>query len=80
MAIEAHHLRIVNFSVNPEDTSAGLTLSLARVRLNLKQALNRPSPGKVVPGMSRITAKRWVVCGVSGLALLPDHRLHARTS
>ena len=59
MAIDAHHLRIVNFSVNPDDASAGLTLSLARFRLNLQQAMNRPNPGKVQPGMSSIAAKRW---------------------
>ena len=59
MAIDAHHLRIVNFSVNPDDASAGLTLSLARFRLNLQQAMNRPNPGKVQPGMSHIAAKRW---------------------
>ena len=59
MAIDAHHLRIVNFSVNPDDASAGLTLSLARFRLNLQQAMNRPNPGTVQPGMSHIAAKRW---------------------
>ena len=64
--MQAQHLRVVSFSTDADDPSAGLTLALAHLQLNLVQALNRPSPGTVRPDMTRIAAKRWALLLVQG--------------
>lgn len=58
LTVDAHNVRMVTFSTDADDASAGMTLTLARLQLALAQALNRPAPAPVLHGMSRISSKR----------------------
>ena len=70
--VEAAPITVHNYTLDVEDPSCGLRLTLGRMLYAGRVLLNRPAPRPVLPTMSKIAAKRcgpvslciarWLVC------------------
>lgn len=51
-------LAVVHYTVDLDNASCGLTLSMAEVAYSGRMLMNQPDPGQARPGMSAIARKR----------------------
>ena len=60
--VEAAPVTVHNYTLDAEDASCGLRITLGMARYAGRLLLNRPAPKPVLPSMSRIAAKRCAAC------------------
>ncbi len=59
ITVAAAPLAVVHYTVDLDNASCGLTLSMAEVAYSGRMLMNQPDPGQIRPGMSAIARKRW---------------------
>lgn len=56
--MRAAPLSVVHYTVDLDNASCGLTLSMGEATYKGRLAMNQPAPGVIKPGMSAIARKR----------------------
>ena len=60
ITVAAAPLAVVHYTVDLDNASCGLTLSMAEVAYSGRMLMNQPDPGHIRPSMSAIARKRWM--------------------